>query len=435
MNIEVFPQDLLKGSLLLPASKSYSVRAFMIASCGGKSRIINPSTCDDALAAIAVARQLGAVIKEKNAHWEVIARQGKFNRGVIDVKESGTVLRMLLPLVALHNETRTVTGQGTLRGRPNHHLIQTLQKLGVNVSGHGENHSIPIKFKGGALRGGEIRIEGSLSSQFVSALLIACPQLLQDSIIKVMGRKIVSTDYILMTLQMLDRVGIDVRRKGFREYRIRGGQQFKGLSSFHVPSDYGLAAFMMAAAALTTSKVVLKGELSDDLIQADGHIFSILNRMGVVFQKTSRRITMKGPFQLRGGEFSLKDCPDLLPILSVLALFADKPSKFYHVAHARSKESDRISDLRHELLKIAAKIEEGRDFLKVYPLKETECKHGKFLNPHKDHRLAMAFTVLGLKIGTKVKDVECVAKSYPDFFHALASLGVKIKNISSFYRK
>lgn len=430
MNVRVFPTTRLEGDIVLPASKSYSVRAFMIAACGGRSRIGSPSLCDDALAAAMVAKKLGARISRHGQEWDIAANAAREDLKCIDVKESGTVLRMLLPLVALRDQPARVIGQGTLKGRPNHHLVQTLQQLGVAVSGVGKKHSVPIDFSGGQLSGGTVVIDGSLSSQFISALLMVCPQLPQDSTLKISGPKMVSTDYITMTLQVLKAAGIRIDRRSSRCFKIPGGQVYKGLRSFSVPSDYGLAAFLMAAAALVPSKVTLKGVLGDKFIQADGRILPILQRMGVVFRKTSRSLRLSGPFQIKGGVFSLKDCPDLLPILSVLALFADRPVKFTHIEHVRAKESDRISDLAHELRKIGASLDEGRDFLTVQPRSPQEYRQNVTVNPYSDHRLAMAFAVLGLRTGIQVKDMECVAKSYPDFFRDLKALGGKIQKQS-----
>lgn len=426
MNVRIFPIIKLKGTVELPASKSYSVRAFLTAACGGKSRVVAPSDCDDALAAASVARQLGAVVKRRGKVWEVVAGARRENLSAINVKESGTVLRMLLPLVALRNQKAKILGEGTLRGRPNAHLIKTLQQLGILVEGSGRHHSIPIRFSGGNFSAGKVAIDGSLSSQFVSALLMACPQLSEDSVIRVTGKKIVSVDYIAMTIQVLKKAGVHITREDLRTYRIKGGQQYKGLKSFHVPSDYGLAAFLMAAGALTDSCLTLTGSLDDKLIQADGHIMRILKKMGVRFEKTARSIKVCGPFQLKGGKFSLKDCPDLLPILCILALFADKPTTFIHIEHVRVKESDRITDLAKELNKVGARTQERRDSMTIFPLKETECKHNVVLDPHHDHRLAMAFCILGLRLGTKVEGVECVAKSYPKFLTDLRALGVSV---------
>jgi len=430
MNVRVFPTTRLEGTIILPASKSYSVRAFMIAACGGQSRIGSPSLCDDALAAAMVAKKLGARINRHGQEWEIRANEAREDLKCIDVKESGTVLRMLLPLVALRAQPARVIGQGTLKGRPNHHLVHTLQQLGVSVAGVGKKHSVPIDFAGGQISGGRVMIDGSLSSQFISALLMVCPQLPQDSTIRIFGPKVVSTDYITMTLQVLEEAGIRIDRSTPRCFKIPGGQVYKGLRSFSVPSDYGLAAFLMAAAALVPSCVTLKGILDDKFIQADGRILPILQRMGVVFHKTSRAIILSGPFQLKGGVFSLKDCPDLLPILSILALFANRAVKFTHIEHVRAKESDRISDLACELRKVGASLEEGRDFLTIHPRAQQEYKQDVTVRSCSDHRLAMAFAVLGLRTGIHVEGMECVSKSYPDFLRDLKALGGKIQRQS-----
>jgi len=188
-----------------------------------------------------------------------------------------------------------------------------------------------------------------------------------------------------------------------------------------------LAAFSLAAAALVESNVKLKGFLDPSLIQADGRIMDFLKIMGVKIKKTKNFLELKGPFSLKGGSFSLKDCPDLLPIMSVLALFAQKKTRLYGIEHARVKESDRISDLRKELVKVGVKIVEKKGEIIIYPQKE--YKKNALLNPHHDHRLAMSFCVLGLKVGVRVKDIECVDKSYPDFVSDLRKLGAKIKKI------
>jgi len=195
-----------------------------------------------------------------------------------------------------------------------------------------------------------------------------------------------------------------------------------------VPSDYGLAAFIMAGAALLNSYICLRGYFDDQWPQADGHIMRILLKMGVTFNERKKdKIVIEGPFILKGGKFSLKDFPDLVPIISVLALFADSKTILCDIAHARVKESDRISDLRNELLKVGANIEEKQDQLIINPTYNHEYKEGVELDPHKDHRLAMAFSILGLKLPVFVKDIECVKKSYPDFVRDLKKLKAKVQ--------
>jgi 3-phosphoshikimate 1-carboxyvinyltransferase len=402
--LSVNPNVTLKGAIYLPASKSYSIRAHFISSCAdGQSTILNPSNCDDAI----ISKEIGEALRAQKTSF--------------DVGESGTSLRFLLPLLSFLNKPAKVNGKGTLVGRPNHHLCETLRRQGMDISGDGAKESVPIVYKGGSLKPGIIEIDGSLSSQFISALLIAAPRLSEDSRIEITGSEMVSADYILMTRQILAQAGIKVSASGPRRLIVKGGQTFKPLNNFHVPSDYGLAAFPMAAAALLRSKVKLEGHFNDKYIQSDGQILPFLRRMGVKFTKTNKAITVAGPFALKGGVFSLKSCPDLVPIMSVLALFARGRTELVDILHARAKESDRISDLRNELLKVGAKVSETRDALVIDPL--PEYKSDVLLDPHSDHRLAMAFTVLGLKIGCRVQDIECVKKSYPDFVQDMKALG------------
>lgn len=425
MILSVRPADFLKGHIPLPASKSYAIRSFLIAACGGISAIINPFPGDDVRVAMRVARHLGARIKtRKNTHI-VSALQKKISCSLIDVGESGTVLRFILPLLAARGCRLRVIGRGTLCTRPNRHLTAVLRQMGSRIAGCGLKESVPITLKGGRFRGGRVSIEGTLSSQFISALLISCPLLPEDTLLTIKGKDIVSEAYVTMTRRVLQKAGIRIEKKERRTFFIPGNQIFKGLKSFHVPSDYGLAAFFLAAGTLLKSNLILDGQFANDLPQADGKILTFLKRMGARFRQREESIKISGPFSLRGGSFLLKDCPDLVPIMAVLALFAKGKTRLYGIGHVRAKESDRISDLRHELLKIGADIQEKTDELIITPRPSYRCN--VLLDPHHDHRLAMAFSILGLKLGARIKDMECTAKSYPQFVRDLKGLrGIKV---------
>ncbi len=404
MILDVKQAFVLKGQIQLPASKSYSIRAFFVGIRGGFSGI-NVSDCEDATVAKNVSQALKAGEK------------------VFHVDESGTSLRFLLPLLPFHTSHAIIKGKGTIIGRPNHHLCETLRRQGMDIHGTGAKESVPIIYKGGALKSGTIKIDGTLSSQFISALLIALAQLKNDSCLLITGKEIVSADYIVMTNQILAKAGVHIQQLSPRRYLIKGNQEFKGLKNFMVPSDYGLAAFPMAAASLLSSNIVLKGNLKDDLIQSDGHILEFLKKMGVVFKKTKSSISIQGPFNLKGGIFSLRNCPDLLPIMAVLALFAKGQTKFVNVVHARVKESDRISDVRSELLRVGADVKETSTTLIITP--KGFYKTDKLLDSHHDHRLAMAWTVLGMKIGCRIKGIESCRKSYPNFVKDMKLLGLR----------
>ena len=421
MILNCLPVKRLLGRIDAPASKSYTLRAFIIAARGGSSQILHPSDSEDAIVALETAKALGAAVTPNKSGYVFKASAAKAKSKTFSVGESGTTLRFLLPLLALHTSQARVKGRGTLVGRPNGPLCETLRRQGVDVRGSGSKESVPIVFKGGELCGGRVLVDGSLSSQFISALMIALPGLSGDSRLILTGQRLVSVDYIQMTLEILARAGIAVRKVSAREYVIKGGQAFKGLRKFDVPSDYGLAAFAMAAAALLPSDVALRGNWDNQLVQSDGHILQYLRSMGVRFKNTSREIKIRGPFDLKGGVFNLKNCPDLVPIMSVLGLFARGKTRLVGIGHARVKESDRISDLRRELLKVGAGIWETSDALTIES--RTTYKSGMLLDSHHDHRLAMAFTVLGLKIGCRVKGIESSHKSYPAFVSDMKSLG------------
>ena len=234
----------------------------------------------------------------------------------------------------------------------------------------------------------------------------------------------VSADYITMTRLILERAGLEIRKINDRYYEIPGGQTFQGLGEFRVPSDYGLAAFLLAAGILTRSPLGFAGHLDPAWPQADGRIMDFLTRMGVRLEQTDQGVHLFDTPTFQGGNFSLKDCPDLVPIMAVLALFAQGKTRLLNIRHARVKESDRISDLRHELLKIGARIQETENSLTISP--QPGYQADVELDPHRDHRLAMAFAVLGLRIGVRIRDMECAAKSYPEFVEDLRQLGAPV---------
>ena len=390
--------------------------------------MLGASDCDDARAALNVARALGVQVSLVRGGLLLAAPafQKKKAKLAIAVGESGTSLRFILPLLPHFSGEAAVTGRGTLVGRPNKHLCEALRARGLAIRGEGRGESVPVTFRGGNVPCGQVAIDGSVSSQFISALMIAAPLADGgDTHLVMTGKDLVSRDYVLMTRQILARAGIKVEPKGPRTFFIPGGQSYRGLKAFHVPSDHGLAAFFMAAAALVPSDVRLKGYFDDTLVQSDGAIFELLADMGVKMERSARSIRVKGPFALKGGTFSLKHCPDLVPIMAVTAMFARGTTRLTGIGHARVKESDRISDLRRELQKVGADIAEKPGELVIHPRPsygEVAGRPVPELDPHHDHRLAMAFAVLGLKTPVRIRDVECTAKSYPGFVEAFTAL-------------
>jgi 3-phosphoshikimate 1-carboxyvinyltransferase len=422
MNLSIKPAVTLRGAISLPSSKSYTIRAFIIAALGGKSKIVNASDCEDVRMARLTCQKLGARLTRLSTNsWSVkgIGKNHQFPQA-INVGESGTTLRFLISILTLSPHPIIINARGTLLSRPNHHLIRLLRKHGANIHGRGEKETAPIVIKPAQLKGGAMEIDGTLSSQFISSLLITLPNLKEDSRIRITGSDVVSRPYIDMTREVLKRARVKIIARNLRQYFVKGGQRFRGLKNFIVPDDYGLAAFFLVAASLLKSKVILKRNSRDDLVQADKNILPLLKKMGAKIKVFPDKLVLDGPARLRGGNFNLRDCPDLTPIMAIAALFAKGKTTLSGISHVRAKESNRISDLRRELSKTGAVIKEGRDFLAIYPV--PQLGSGIRLNPHNDHRLAMAFCILGIKVGVIVEDVECIAKSYPAFLKDLRKL-------------
>jgi 3-phosphoshikimate 1-carboxyvinyltransferase len=426
MILRIKPALYLDGGLQAPASKSYSIRAFFVASLGARSLIVNSSKADDVLVARHICSKLGAKLKRiKKNTWQIKGIEGKINfPPKINARESGTSLRFFLAIASLTDKNIKINARGTLLSRPNKPLLEVLRKLGARIKGKGRRESAPIIAKAGNMRPGNISIDGKLSSQFISSLLITLPRLDSKSSLTITGSYIVSRPYIDMTLGVLKIAGIKIIRQSQRCFVIPGRQKSSGLKRFIVPGDYGLAAFIMAAGVLCKSHIIIKGIGKDNLVQADKRILFILRKMGARLRFSGNAIKITGPQKLKGTQLNLRDSPDLVPVTAVLALFAKGKTRIYGIGHVRAKESDRITDLRKELIKTGAKVKEKRDELLIFPTQK--LKVGATLNPHNDHRLAMAFSVLGLKLGLRVRDIDCVKKSYPNFLSDLKAIKAQI---------
>lgn len=422
MNILVKKVLRLAGRVTAPASKSYTHRAIMVCSMDGECIIENPLICDDTFATIDVCRKLGAMIKKREGFLDLQGVSGKprprsncFNAG-----ESGTLLRLILPLLALAKGNFCVVGRGTLLRRSNRPIVEALRSLGADISGIGPEHYLPIKISSvGQLKGGIVRVSGRLSSQSVSALLLVAAFAQNDTTI-VIKDKLVSRPYVDVTADVLKNAQIRITNDGYKKFFIKGGQRFAVRKKFIVGGDYSSAAFLMAAACIVDSDVRIKG-LKDDR-QGDKKIINILRAFGARIMRIKNEVRVKGPHKLKGIAIDCGDTPDLVPILAVLGCFAQGSTKIYNVAHLAHKESNRITAVAGQLRRLGADISVTKDSLTI---SKSELKPAP-VSSCMDHRIAMALAVAGLKIGDLlIEGAQCVSKSYPDFFKDLKSLGVK----------
>jgi len=418
--------EFLCGRIQAPSSKSYTHRAIIAASLSeGGSVIRKPLICDDTFATIDACRSLGAEIHVKRDSIEVSGRDiPDTPDDVIFCRNSGSTIRFLTPVCALAPGISILTGGESLRRRPMAPLLKALRQLGVPCySARGDGRPPLIVF-GGGIKGGRAEIRGDVSSQFISGLLFASPK--ADSDVElVLKTHLKSRPYVDITIDVLRKCGVEVVFEPDRcTFTIESGQVYAPLD-YNVEGDYSSAAFILAAASLVDSEVEVMN-LRKDSVQGDRRIVDILKEMGVQLEVEADRVKIKGrENSLSGVKFNADDNPDLVPVLMVLGCIAEGETVIKGVKRLQWKESSRVEVLTIELKKLGGEIKQTNDKIVV---KGSRKLKGADLDCHGDHRVMMALTVAALvsEGETKIRGIECVSKSYPNFIQDLTSLGGRI---------
>ncbi len=425
---EIFIEpSVFEGKLTAPPSKPYTHRALAAALLSeGVSTIINPLFARDTNATKRACGLLGAKIMEEKGIVNLGGGSFETPRNVIDVENSGTTLRMFTAISSLTPGGYTVlTGDESIRRRPMQALLNSLRDLGVECWSSRLNGHAPVIVRGGGMKGGETRIPGNVSSQFVSALLYASTKSRNGATITVDGDA-VSRPYIDATVKVLRLYGFEIYREDYSFFEVQGNQTGRACS-FMVPGDFSSAALFMAGAHLTGGDVVING-IDLHLPQADAKIIQILQKLGSRVKVSSKSIRVIGADRRDGGgEFDLKDSPDLLPIVAVMAANSRSETIIRGVGHARFKESDRITSMAAELRKLGVTVEELNDGLKI--IGKEKLQGGCLLDAHGDHRVFMALTILAASTerGCLVRGVNLADISYPGFLEDVKTLGAKFR--------
>lgn len=413
----------INGALRCPSSKSYTHRAIAISSLAeGHSSLNHVLLARDTLATMAGCSALGAEIKYDAAEMRINGSADFVPpENVINAENSGTTIRLLTAMSGLVRTGYTVlTGDESLRTRPMQPLLDALQQLGVEAYSTKGNGTPPIIVKGGGIKGGTTLVKGSISSQFISALLLTCIYADSEITLKVQGN-LVSKPYVSATLATMKHFGVSVdHNPNMLEYYIKNAR-YQG-AKFDVPSDFSAAALILAAGALVGEKVRVTG-LNFEMPQGDSRIIEILREMGsaIKVNEVEGDVTISSNDRLEGGDFNLSDNPDLLPVISILALKAANPVTVTGVAHARVKETDRVSNIAAELLKFGAEIKEFPDGLRITA--PTAIRNAS-LEAHNDHRLFMAFTIASMMTEKSiVAGAQSVDVSYPNFISDMKNIG------------
>lgn len=403
----------ISGETPAPPSKSMTVRAIAAASLAyGTTTIANPSSCDDAAAALGIIKDLGADCYSENGNLVVIGENIDKNTS-LDCRESGLCMRMFPFIASLYPEEFTFNASGSLLSRPVGMVEKALAQLGASCS---TNSGFPPLKVRGPIKGGKVEAEGSESSQHITGMLMALPLCTGDSEILVNGLR--SKPYVAMTLGLLEAFGISITKRGMEEFGIRGGQKYIPMKKpFPIEGDWSGAAFMLAAGA-TAGKVTVRG-LRMDSLQADRAIMGALRSAGAKIRDSESGLYVeKSP--LRAFEFDATECPDLFPPLAALAANCAGTTRIKGAGRLKGKESDRASALCAEFSRLGIKISVDGDVMEIAGGKI----NGGEVDSHNDHRIAMACAIAALNAGgeVKIRNPECVSKSYPGFFEALGGL-------------
>lgn len=427
MQALIKPTPALQGEINALSSKNYTTRYLLIAALAeGTSTIYYPAHSEDSDAMRRCIRDLGAIIKEDDEKI-VITGFGRNPKHVseLNVGNAGAVLRFLMSISAFCPEVTFVnTYPQSLGKRPHDDLIVALEQMGIEIE-H-QNGRLPITIRGGKPRGGKITVSGNVSSQFLSSLLFMAPLLDEDSEITVL-HDLKSKVIVGQTLEVLEQAGIQIEAsEDLMHYRIPGRQSYQA-KEYVVQGDYPGSAAILAAAAVTNSDVrVLR--LDENSKQGEKACVDVLKAMGVNLTHNNGIVHVRGNQTLKAGEFDGDHFTDAVLAMVAAAVFAEGTSRFYNVENLRYKECDRITDYLNELRKAGADVEERQSEIIVHG-KPQGVEGGVEINAHYDHRVIMALTVVGLRSaqGLTIKDAHHVAKSYPQYFDHLKSIGAQVE--------
>ena len=412
----VRPRQVRDTSVRPPGSKSITNRALVTAALAeGRSRIVHPLRSDDTDAMVGCLRRMGVRVETGARSLDIHSTGVLGGGGLLDVRASGTTARFITAVATLAGGPSFVDGTARMRQRPIGPLVTALRALGATVEADHDGKFPPVRVAGGGLAGGRIAIDGSQSSQFVSAVLLSSPRAEQTVTLE-LGNNVVSRPYLETTLEVMAAFGADPRWDDDGSITVppTGYRQ----TTFNVEADASAAVYPWAAAAITGAAITVTG-IDPGSTQADMRALQVLEQMGCRVLAGPEGISLTGPSLLDGVEADLNDCPDATLGLAVVAAFAQAPSRFTNIANLRIKETDRLAALENELSRLGARVETGSDYLAISPGRLRPA----FIRTYDDHRMAMAFAVAGLvQPGVVIQDPDCVAKTWPGFFDMLEAL-------------
>ena len=417
------PINKINGEIFLPGSKSLSNRALLIAALAcGETKITNLLVSDDIKHMLNALTSLGVHYRLSDCGTEctVMGNNGFFEADKaleLYLGNAGTAMRPLCAALAASKGEFILTGEPRMKERPIGHLVDALAQLNADIEYIEDKDYPPVKINGKSLTGSKITIDGSISSQFLTAILLVAPLLKTDTIINIEG-ELVSKPYIDITLDIMARFGVQVQNNNYQSFTVKGGQNYQALEKYMVEGDASSASYFLAAGAIKGGQITVHGvgKLS---VQGDKHFADVLEKMGAEVIWHDESITVIGK-PLTAVDMDMNHIPDAAMTIATTALFAKGTTTIRNIYNWRVKETDRLTAMATELRKVGAQVVEGDDYISITP---TETLKHADIDTYNDHRVAMCFSLVALSdTPVTINDPKCTAKTFPDYFEKLAEV-------------
>ena len=415
----------VRGCIKLPGSKSITNRVLLMAALGcGVTKLIDPLRSEDTDQMINALIKLGVSVKEVNDDKNIIEIKGTEhnfpNKNTnLFLGNSGTTFRPLAAVLAMMRGDYYLSGIERMHERPIKDLVDALEQMGSSIR-YEKNHGYPpITINNSSIEISEpIQIKGDISSQYLTALLIAGPISNNEFNIEVIG-DLISKPYIDITLKLLTKFNIFYNNDNWRLFSLKKDSVYRNPTKIFVEGDASSASYFFAAASLAGS-IEIKG-INKDCIQGDLKFLDIISKMGAKIEYKSDSIQVSKASNLKGLEIDCKEIPDAAMTLAIMAVFADKPTKLKNIGSWRVKETDRILAMDNELTKMGVEVSTTHDSMTIFPQKQLNDNIS--IETYNDHRIAMCFSLFCLKnLNITIQDPNCVNKTYPDYFKDLKSV-------------
>ena len=436
--LDIPPLSAAGGTVRLPGSKSISNRVLLLAALSrGHTRVHDLLASDDTAVMLAALAQLGCSVETCGDSVDIEGMGGRLvhAKASLFLGNAGTAMRPLVAALALMGGEFDLSGVPRMHERPIGDLVDALRQLGCSIDYLGADGFPPLRICPGTLKLGQpIKVRGDVSSQFLTALLMALPLVAsQDIHIDVVG-ELISKPYIDITLKLLQRFGIDVRRDAWRRFTIPAGSQYQSPGDIHVEGDASSASYFIALGAISACARGQNGieilGVGTDSMQGDIRFVEAAQMMGAQIASAPNALRVsRGPdgqgWPLKAIDLDCNHIPDAAMTLAVMALYADGTTTLRNIASWRVKETDRIAAMACELRKLGATVEEGSDFLRITPPASPAHWKAASIHTYDDHRMAMCFSLAAFNpagLPVRIEDPRCVGKTFPDYFEALLSL-------------